>query len=331
MKSDLRTKKGTELDSPATTSKMNSRTPLLLSFCGLVAISCFQQIDTTASSGQPIAPPPPESDAGPSTVILPGAPPFGFSDDNGNIITSEDPCDATRAQANHILANDCAGCHGGRTPGERAGSPPFDFVLNVQKLTTTLTRNTTPPMLFVTPGDPEHSRVYMRVRHGEMPPPAEAQLPRPTTSDVSVLHEWIKNCTGATPPGGSTTTTTTASTTGGMGGSSGGDGGSTGAGGATGAGGNVTTGGGGSPGNDAGMGGGPGTDDGGASDAAACAAPYSRTNCGSYAVGTQVSRNGRNYTCADINCRNCSTDGRCAPGSTGCPAGNTWTNDGPCR
>jgi hypothetical protein len=148
------------------------------------------------------------------------------------------------------------------------------------------------------------------------------------------LQAWIKNCTGATPPGGSTTTTTTTtttSTTGGMGGSPG-DGGTTGAGGAPGTGGNVTTGGGGSPGNDAGMGGGgPGPNDGGASDAAACAAAYSRTNCGSYTVGTQVSRNGRNYTCSDANCRNCSTDSRCAPGSTGCPAGNTWTNDGPCR
>jgi hypothetical protein len=160
--------------------------------------ACFQTLDTTASTGSQVTPPEPAWDGGLSTVILPGPPPFGFYDPSGNIVTSDQPCDATRTQAIAILTKNCADCHGGRTPGERAGNPPFDFVLDPVKLTRTYTLNTTPPMLFVAPGDPSHSRIYMRVRLGEMPP-AQLNLPRPSVSDISVLYEWISNCLGATP------------------------------------------------------------------------------------------------------------------------------------
>jgi mono/diheme cytochrome c family protein len=181
------------------------RLPVLLSvfLCAIGATACFQTLDTTASSGSPVTPPEePKSDAGLTTVILPGPPPFGFFDPNGEIVTSEEPCDATRAQANAILTKNCADCHGGRTPGERAGNPPFDFVLDPVKLTSTFTQNTTPPMKFVVPGDPDHSRLYVRARLGEMPPAAQMQLPRPTVSDISVLHHWISYCLGASPPSG---------------------------------------------------------------------------------------------------------------------------------
>jgi mono/diheme cytochrome c family protein len=173
---------------------------LVLSFCATAATACLQQLDTTASSGSPVSPPVITSDGGLSTVILSGPPPFGFYDPSGNIITSDQPCDATRAQATAILTKNCADCHGGRTPGERAGNPPFDFVLDPVKLTRTYTPNTTPPMLFVVPGDPDHSRLYVRARLGEMPPAAQMNLSRPTVSDISVLHEWISNCLGAKPP-----------------------------------------------------------------------------------------------------------------------------------
>ncbi len=134
-------------------------------------------------------------------MILPGPPPFGFFDPaSGELVTSDQPCDATRAQAIAILTKNCADCHGGRTPGERAGNPPFDFVLDPVKLSRTYTPNTTPPMLFVQPGDPEHSRLYLRARTGEMPPAAQLSLPRPTISDISVLQEWIANCLGGKPP-----------------------------------------------------------------------------------------------------------------------------------
>jgi hypothetical protein len=179
------------------------RLAVLLSvfLCAVGATACFQTLDTTASSGSAVTPPSePKSDAGLSTVILPGPPPFGFYDPSGNIVTSDEPCDATRAQANAILTKYCADCHGGRTPGERAGNPPFDFVLDPVKLTSTFTQNTMPPMLFVVPGDPGHSRLYIRARLGEMPPRAQTQLTRPSVSDLSVLSHWISYCLGAKPP-----------------------------------------------------------------------------------------------------------------------------------
>jgi hypothetical protein len=161
-----------------------------------------QVLDPAASSGSPVEPPAPPSNPPLTTAILPGPPPFAFFDEMGVLVTSNDPCDATRTQAIKILTKDCAGCHGGRTPGERAGVPPFDFVLDPAKLTTTYTNNTTPPMLFVAPGDPDHSRVYVRVRRGEMPPPSLTLAPRPTVSDLSVFYEWISNCIAPkSPPG----------------------------------------------------------------------------------------------------------------------------------
>jgi mono/diheme cytochrome c family protein len=175
----------------------------LLVMGALAVAGCVQELDTSASRGSLEPPPPPtESDAGLSTVILPGPPPFGFYDNSGNIQTSEDPCDATRAQATGMLETHCAGCHGGRTPGERAGNPPFDFLLDVPKLTSTFTSNTTPPILFVRPGDPDRSRIYQRAWRGEMPPMAQSDLPRLTISDISVLRHWISNCLGAKPASG---------------------------------------------------------------------------------------------------------------------------------
>jgi hypothetical protein len=109
---------------------------------------------------------------------------------------SSDPCDA----AMPILTKYCGQCHGGRSLNERQGIPSFDFLFDVQKLTTTYTFNTTPPILFIKPGDPEHSRVYLRARNNEMPPPDLPMLMylRPTTSDLSLLHYWISSCLG--PP-----------------------------------------------------------------------------------------------------------------------------------
>jgi hypothetical protein len=197
--------------------------PFLL-ICVPLATSCFQTLDEGASSQEPQAPPPPEDPNRPTTHILAGPLPFGFFVD-GVLTDPEDPCDATRAQTAAILLKYCAQCHGGRSNAERQGVPPFDFLLDARKLTTTFTNNTMPPLLFVAPGDPEHSRLYLRAWKNEMPPPDLPMLKylRPTVSDISVLHNWITSCTGAAPP-----PTTTGS---GTGGGSSVDGGAAGAGG----------------------------------------------------------------------------------------------------
>jgi hypothetical protein len=49
-------------------------------------------------------------------------------------------------------------------------------------------------MLFVAAGAPMTSRLFLRVRRGEMPPAIETGIPRPTVSDISVLYEWISRC-----------------------------------------------------------------------------------------------------------------------------------------
>jgi hypothetical protein len=61
-----------------------------------------------------------------------------------------------------------------------------------------------------------------------------------------------------------------------------------------------------------------------------CKPFYASSNCPLYVVGTQVSRNGHNYTCANSNCANCGSNTSCAPGASGCPWGAVWTDNGSC-
>src|SRR5207253_2582086 len=101
-------------------------------------------------------------------------------------------------QATEILRTNCAGCHGGGSPGAHKGD--FDFVLDFDRLK--VARSIDPGMpRFAVPGFPDASRVYVRIARGEMPPPPALgvpPLPRPTVSDFSVLYEWIASCLG--PP-----------------------------------------------------------------------------------------------------------------------------------
>ena len=61
-----------------------------------------------------------------------------------------------------------------------------------------------------------------------------------------------------------------------------------------------------------------------------CRPAYLSSNCPLYVTGTQVSRNGHNYTCANSNCTNCGASSSCAPGATGCAWGSVWTDNGSC-
>jgi mono/diheme cytochrome c family protein len=177
---------------------MRRHTAILSLSCIVLADGCFQLLDSSASNGGEGLSPPAGWDGGMSTVILPGSPEYGYLAKDGKLVATDDPCDATRAQAMMILERSCAGCHGGRTPGERAGNPPFDFVLNAAKLTNSWSVNSVPPMLFVAAGSPTTSRIFLRIRRGEMPPAIETGMPRPTVSDMSILYEWISRC--LTPP-----------------------------------------------------------------------------------------------------------------------------------
>jgi hypothetical protein len=120
--------------------------------------------------------------------------------DDGTVV--DDACEATRIQAYQILDRTCGNCHGGGAPGARQGSPPFDTVLDEERMLsiasiTAKDPDTLKPSRFLVAGDPEHSRIYVRVQNVEMPPPDIIGLPpnpRPSASDLSVLHHWIKSC-----------------------------------------------------------------------------------------------------------------------------------------
>jgi len=154
------------------------------------------------------------------TLIL--TPPIDFVQPDGTPGSTTVPCEATSAHAATIFLLNCAGCHGGRTAGERQGQPPFDYVLDPERLMTarsaTVPDPLAPPenqipntptfegMRFIVPGDPDHSRIYLRVTRKEMPPPpivgmTDTLKSRPNVSDFSVLREWITNCLEEPDPG----------------------------------------------------------------------------------------------------------------------------------
>ena len=176
---------------------------LVLSF-GLGASGCFQELDSRASSETAAASAPP-SDM--HTVDL-MTPPIGItSGDNGQ--TTDDACAAVTFVAMSILRANCAACHGGG-PGQNLGQPPFDFVLDVNRLlmaTSATVKDpvTMKPVRFLVPGDPDHSRVYVRMFKREMPPGDIVGLPnnpnRPTISDISLMRQWITNCLGTSGDG----------------------------------------------------------------------------------------------------------------------------------
>jgi hypothetical protein len=177
-----------------------ARTLSLLALLVSASAGCFQEIDSRASSETngtaPVA-------ALPHTIDL-MTPPIGITP-GGDGETTDDACEAVSVRALDVLAANCAGCHGGG-PGQNLGQPPFNFVLDVAKLLTAVSGtvkdpSTMQPVRFLVPGDPDHSRLYVRMFRREMPPGDIVGLPnnpnRPTVSDVSLVRHWIAHCLGA--------------------------------------------------------------------------------------------------------------------------------------
>jgi hypothetical protein len=199
-------------------SYSGQRLALLLLLCGASATAgCYLTLDTDALEAKAAGSP---SDAGTEgsegndggsgkhfTTSL-DTPPIEL--DLDGVDTTRDPCVATTQQARQILTTHCSECHA--PPGAAAG---FSSILDFPTLITLRSATAKDPVTgefvrLVVPGQPEKSRVYLRARNGEMPPtrpPSERQLPRPTTSSISVLHTWIRSClgsdnSGSEPPAG---------------------------------------------------------------------------------------------------------------------------------
>jgi hypothetical protein len=127
---------------------------------------------------------------------------------------SGDGCQLLECQSLQIRRTYCADCH--EAPNN-FGTPPFDYVLDDDKLTDPAHPSSTgwPEVI---PGDPARSVLYQRVAKGDMPPVGgepTMPTPRPSQNDITVLHDWII-CLGAGQTG-----------SGGTGGGGGGGGGMT--------------------------------------------------------------------------------------------------------
>jgi hypothetical protein len=103
------------------------------------------------------------------------------SSDGGTLPLS---CTMTRSKARQVLRADCAGCH--EKPNNQAN---FDFILDLDTLKAGIAST---GQKFVMGGDPLHSRIYVRMSAGEMPP--VGKTPRPSAEDVKIVWDWLQNC-----------------------------------------------------------------------------------------------------------------------------------------
>jgi hypothetical protein len=148
---------------------------------------CFQELDSNAANG-----PMPSTDAGLVTAI--DDPSIAL--DPNDSATTNDPCVKTANDAHGILSTYCGGCHD--QGAASSGVPRFDFLLDDQKLMSTIWTVGSEQRRFIIAGDPDHSWLYLRPLLGTMPPAAtdlrNHDYPRPTVSDLSVLRTWIGSC-----------------------------------------------------------------------------------------------------------------------------------------
>src|SRR5262249_36781595 len=175
--------------------------PLILLLCAPIAgVACLQEVNSGAASQFGV------SDEESETSLEP--PPIELEDGG----TTDDSCEVNEAQAMGILSLSCGACHG--TPG--APTAGFDFVTNLDMLKSRRVMN--PAYVdprdgllfrFLTPGEPEHSYIFVRMRTATMPPKSgidpRLSVTYPTISDMSVIYTWIKSCAGEDdnpPPGG---------------------------------------------------------------------------------------------------------------------------------
>jgi hypothetical protein len=107
-------------------------------------------------------------------------------------------CVKTTNDAHQILKDNCATCHG--NPATAVGLPPWDFVLNDDKMMTEKwTREGQPAIPFIDAGHPNNSAIFLRAAVKRDMPPVQGSLDQPyydrvTLSGASVLEEWITNC-----------------------------------------------------------------------------------------------------------------------------------------
>jgi hypothetical protein len=199
---------------------MNRRTLLAVVFFVPLGGACFQNIDSSASSGRAPASAvnvaemtPWQLCQSPSCDEIDGAvpvlldtPPIYLAD--GSTTTS--PCDDVEAESMTIRQTYCAACH--EAPASQAS---LGFILNDAQLATALSQTAVlpdgGPQRLLAPGSPYSSWLYQSVALGlsgsssGMPPTAQPGypvIPRPSAAELSVLYGWIVACVPGPDGGG---------------------------------------------------------------------------------------------------------------------------------
>ncbi len=160
---------------------------LSLLLTGSLATACLQTPDPGgAASGKTegggVFPPGTTPPAATPPPPPPPSPPPGAVTDGG--VVSSVTCETVNSDALRILQTNCAGCH--QLPNNVAN---FSFILDVDRL---VMSTSSTGKRFMTPGNPDESRIYERVMKNEMPPPLVMQ--RPTAEDKVRLWQWISSC-----------------------------------------------------------------------------------------------------------------------------------------
>ena len=195
---------------------MQRWTFLFVALSAPLASACFQELDTRAASESGNSPNQTQTtssiaDCEKEGKILGGGGQCLDPDnstprvDLGDGTDTDDPCVRTLARSVEIRTTYCAGCH-------TAATASFGAILDDEELMKTVSRTQKNDagmfQSLIVPGKPEESRLYQRVRNGEMPPEAPdgvKQNPIPTISDISTLRSWIL-CLGGDGAWGTDTT-----------------------------------------------------------------------------------------------------------------------------
>jgi hypothetical protein len=128
----------------------------------------------------------------------------GLDAGTGGNFAGNDPCAPVRSQALSILQGSFAACHTGSDP--LSGVHGFD-ILDVDRLMRTTAMSpyfAAQGWRYIVPGDPDRSLIDVRIEDGTMPKqvlddPAMLQFTVPTSSQRSVLRDWITSCLGPDP------------------------------------------------------------------------------------------------------------------------------------
>jgi hypothetical protein len=173
------------------------------------AVGCLQKVDDGLAAGGalpgPVIDPPACGGAQGFACNFPvnmTTPDIGLKANEAGDVTDSanpsSPCAKVTQDTGDILKQKCAGCH----TGSNAPGAPLTFITDAKLLTTTPSSAKYGGQMYIKPGDPLGSLIYMRaVVNKDMPQQSPLSPPTYlTVSESSVLEQWITTCVDGAPP-----------------------------------------------------------------------------------------------------------------------------------